>query len=173
MMVPPVRSSYGYRRLAHVPRCGNLRVMSRIPLLDIGPFLAAEPGARAALAREIETTCRDTGFLVISGHGIDPGLIDATFTAASGFFDLPEARKLALKVGDLNIGYLPYGAQIVRTSKVHVNTQPNLSESFYIVNELSADDPRIVSSDPRFLGLKSARRRANGSGRRMFPTRLS
>ena len=150
-----------------------MRGMNRIPLLDIGPFLAAEPGARTALAREIETTCRDTGFLVISGHGIDPGLIDATFAAASGFFDLPEARKLALKVGDLNIGYLPYGAQIVRTSKVHVNTQPNLSESFYIVNELSADDPRIVSSDPRFLGLKSARRRANGSGRRMFPTRLS
>ena len=57
---------------------------------------------------------------------------------------------MPLRVGDLNIGYLPYGAQIVRTSKVHVNTQPNLSESFYIVNDLSPDDPRIVSGDPLY-----------------------
>ena len=122
----------------------------RIPLLDIGPYLAGEPGARAALARAVERTCRDTGFLVIANHGIDQRLIDGTFAAAVAFFDLPPERKLALKVGDLNIGYLPYGAQIVRSSKVHVNTQPNLSESFYIVNDLSPDDPRIVSGDPLY-----------------------
>src|SRR5665213_2010044 len=122
----------------------------RIPLLDIGPYLAGEPGARAALARAVERTCRDTGFLVIANHGIAPSLIDATFAAAAGFFDLPQAGKLALKVGDLNIGYLPYGAQIVRTSKVHVNTRPNLSESFYIVNDLSPNDPRIASGDPLY-----------------------
>ena len=125
-------------------------VSDRIPLLDIGPYLANQPGARAALAREIEKTCRDTGFLVIANHGIDQALIDATFAAASSFFDLAEEQKRALKVGDLNIGYLPHGAQIVRTSKVHVNTQPNLSESFYIVNDLSPDDPRIVSGDPLY-----------------------
>lgn len=122
----------------------------RIPLLDIGPYLANEPGARAALARAVERTCRDTGFLVIINHGIEQRLIDGTFAAAASFFDLPPERKLTLKVGDLNIGYLPYGAQIVRTSKVHVNTQPNLSESFYIVNDLSPDDPRIVSGDPLY-----------------------
>ncbi len=122
----------------------------RIPLLDIGPYLTGEPGARAALASAIETTCEDTGFLVIANHGIDPDLIDETFAAAAAFFDLPEARKMPLKVGDLNIGYLPYGAQIVRTSKVHVNTQPNLSESFYIVNDLTRDDPRIMSGDPLY-----------------------
>ena len=62
--------------------------------------------------------------------------------AAAEFFDRDEAFKTALKVGDLNIGYLPYGAQIVRTSKINVNTKPNLSESFYIVNDLPPDDPR-------------------------------
>jgi isopenicillin N synthase-like dioxygenase len=122
----------------------------RIPLLDIGPYLAGEAGARGELARAVERTCRDTGFLVIANHGIAQSLIDATFKAAVAFFDLPLERKLALQVGELNIGYLPYGAQIVRTSKVHVNTRPNLSESFYIVNDLSPDDPRIVSGDPLY-----------------------
>src|SRR5450432_419655 len=130
------------------PRVSN--ATGRLPLLAIGPYLAGEPGARADLARAIETTCRDTGFLVIANHGIDQRLIDGTFGAAATFFDLPLERKLALKVGDLNIGYLPYGAQIVRTSKVHVNTQPNLSESFYILNDLAADDPRITSGDPLY-----------------------
>ncbi|MSP01207.1 MAG: isopenicillin N synthase family oxygenase [Acetobacteraceae bacterium] len=122
----------------------------RIPLLDIGPYLAGAPGARAALANSIDKTCRDTGFLVIANHGIDQSLIDGAFAAAASFFDQPMERKMALKVGDLNIGYLPYGAQIIRTSKVHVNTQPNLSESFYIVNDLRPDDPRILSGDPLY-----------------------
>ena len=122
----------------------------RIPLLDLGPYLAGETGARLALAKQIERACRDTGFLAIANHGIDPALIANTFAAAASFFDRPADFKTAYKVGDLNIGYLPYGAQTVRTSKVHANTKSNLSESFYIVNDLRADDPRIVSGDPLY-----------------------
>jgi isopenicillin N synthase-like dioxygenase len=124
--------------------------MERIPVLDVGPTLANEPGARAALARDVAKACADTGFLVITNHGIGQDLIDNAFAAASDFFDLPEQRKLALKVGDLNIGYLPYGAQIVRTSKINNNTKPNLSESFYIVTDLPPDDSRITSGDPMY-----------------------
>jgi len=125
-------------------------VSDRIPVLDIGPYLAGEPGARERLGHDIAKTAADTGFLVIVNHGISQRLIDDCFAAAAAFFDRPEAYKLALKVGDLNIGYLPYGAQIVRTSKINVNTKPNLSESFYIVNDLAADDPRILTGDPLY-----------------------
>jgi isopenicillin N synthase-like dioxygenase len=115
----------------------------RIPVLDVGPLVAEQPGARQALAGSMVRTCEDTGFLVIANHGINPDLIAGAFAAASDFFDLEHDRKLALKIGDLNIGYLPYGAQIVRTSKVNNNTKPNLSESFYIVTDRSPDDPEI------------------------------
>jgi isopenicillin N synthase-like dioxygenase len=125
-------------------------VSDRIPVLDIGPYLAGETGARERLGRDIAKTAADTGFLVIVNHGIPQSLIDGCFAAASAFFDREEAFKVALKVGDLNIGYLPYGAQIVRTSKINVNTKPNLSESFYIVNDLAAEDPRIVAGDPLY-----------------------
>lgn len=120
----------------------------RIPVLDVGPTLAGVPGAQQALAADIAKVCADTGFLVITNHGIPQPLIDDAFAAASDFFDLPEQRKLEMKVGDLNIGYLPYGAQIVRTSKVNNNTQPNLSESFYIVTDRTPDDPEIVAGNP-------------------------
>src|ERR1700761_8086171 len=36
----------------------------RIPVLDIGPYLAGEPGAATALARALACTFADTGFLV-------------------------------------------------------------------------------------------------------------
>jgi isopenicillin N synthase-like dioxygenase len=122
----------------------------RIPVLDIGDYLAGKPGARQTLAEAVATTCDDTGFLVIANHGIDPALVQNAFAAASDFFDMDERRKLDLKIGDLNIGYLPYGAQIVRTSKVHANKKPNYSESFYIVTDRSPDDPEIASGNPLY-----------------------
>lgn len=125
-------------------------VSDRIPVLDIGPYLRDELGARERLGYDIAKTAADTGFLVIVNHGISQSLIDGCFAAASAFFDRDEVFKTALKVGDLNIGYLPYGAQIVRTSKINVNTKANLSESFYIVNDLALDDPRIVAGDPLY-----------------------
>jgi non-haem dioxygenase in morphine synthesis N-terminal len=42
----------------------------RIPVLDIGAYLAGEVGAAAPLARAIARTCEDTGFLVVANHGV-------------------------------------------------------------------------------------------------------
>ena len=105
---------------------------SRIPIIDVAPFLAAEAGAAAVLADQISRTCLDTGFLVITNHGVPQPVIERAFAAAASFFALDEASKLALRIGAENIGYLPYGGQTVRTSTVHKNTKPNYSESFYV-----------------------------------------
>ena len=35
----------------------------RIPVLDIRPYLAGDPGAAAPLARAFARACEDTGFL--------------------------------------------------------------------------------------------------------------
>jgi isopenicillin N synthase-like dioxygenase len=120
----------------------------RIPVLDIGPFLAGESGALAALALEVARSCEDTGFLVLANHGVAPSLAAGCFAAAEQFFALPMERKLALKVGALNIGYLPQGAQVIRTSTIHANRKPNLNESFYIVADRAPDDPDILAGKP-------------------------
>jgi isopenicillin N synthase-like dioxygenase len=86
----------------------------RIPVLDIGPYLAGDPGAAAPLARAVAYTCQDTGFLVIANHGIPYWLVEDTFAVAARFFARPETEKLALKIGKYNIGYLPFGGQVVR-----------------------------------------------------------
>ncbi|MGK7864878.1 isopenicillin N synthase family dioxygenase [Falsiroseomonas sp. E2-1-a4] len=120
----------------------------RIPVLDLAPFLADEPGALQELARHVARTCEDTGFLVVANHRIPQELIAGCFAEAARFFDLEMERKLALKVGELNIGYLPRGAQTVRTSTVHANSKPNLNESFYIVRDRAPDNPDILARKP-------------------------
>jgi len=120
----------------------------RIPVLDIGPYLAGDSGAAASLARAVARTCEDTGFLVIANHGIPHRLVEDAFAIASQFFSRPEAEKLALKVGKYNIGYLPFGGQVVRHSPVNRNTRPNFSESFYITRDRAPDHPDIVGNKP-------------------------
>jgi isopenicillin N synthase-like dioxygenase len=124
----------------------------RIPVLDIGPYLAGEPGAAAPLARAVARTCEDTGFLVVANHGVPQALPDRVFAVAAEFFARPEAEKLVYKIGDLNIGYLPFGGQTVRHSPVNKNTRPNFSESFYITRDRARDHPDIVNRK-RLIGL--------------------
>ena len=120
----------------------------RIPVLDIGPYLAGDAGAAAPLARAIARTCEDTGFLVVANHGVPPRLVEDTFAVASQFFARAEPDKLALKIGKYNIGYLPFGGQVVRHSPVNRNTKPNFSESFYITRDRAPDHPDIVNNKP-------------------------
>jgi len=130
----------------------SIEVTSRIPVLDIGPYLAGERGAAAALARAVARACEDTGFLVVSGHGIAPHLPAEVFAQAARFFARDEAEKLPYKIGQYNIGYLPLGGQTVRHSPVNRNTRPNFSESFYITRDRSPDHPDIVANKP-LIGL--------------------
>src|SRR5580704_15275069 len=130
----------------------DLAATGRIPVLDIGPYLGGDPGAMAPLARAIARTCEDTGFLVVASHGIAPELVENVFAEAARFFALDEAVKLAYKVGQYNIGYLPFGGQVVRHSPVNRNTKPNFSESFYVTRDRAPDHPDIVNDKP-LIGL--------------------
>ena len=104
---------------------GTASDQGRIPVLDIGPYLGGDSGAAASLARAIARTFEDTGFLVMANHGIPARLVENTFAVAAKFFARPEVDKLALKVGRYNIGYLPFGGQVVRHSPVNRNTKPD------------------------------------------------
>ena len=120
----------------------------RIPVLDIGAYLAGEAGAAAPLARAIAHACEDTGFLVVANHGVPQQRVDDSFAVAQQFFARPEPDKLALKLGKYNIGYLPFGAQVVRHSPVNKNTKPNFSESFYITRDRARDHPTSSTTSP-------------------------
>ena len=112
---------------------------------DVGPAFRREPGGLEAVAAEVRRASERVGFFYVAGHGVDPAIIDAAFTASREFHALPMAEKLALKLNENNIGYLPVNESMQRASTVHKATRPNFNESFFISHERSADHPDVVA----------------------------
>jgi isopenicillin N synthase-like dioxygenase len=104
--------------------------------LDLRPFLEGGAEDRAAVVAAIDAACRDSGFLLLTGHGVDPALCDAVLDAWQEFFDLPETDKLRCVVEDhaANTGYSAYGTEALAYT-TGVATPPDLMEAYSIARE--------------------------------------
>lgn len=116
-----------------------------IPVIDIAPYRTGSAWDKRAVAREVDDACREIGFLVITGHGVDPALVDAMRSTSRAFFDLPVATKLERRMPpDRYRGYTPMGTEGLAYS-LDTATPPDLKESFSI-------GPVDVPDDPYFRG---------------------
>jgi isopenicillin N synthase-like dioxygenase len=123
-----------------------------IPVLDLGAWRAGAPGAAQRLAAELRRASETVGFYFITNHGIAAAQIDAVFAQAARFHALPLDEKLALKVNLHQIGYLPIGGVIYKTSQVNRNTKHDLNEALFIRRERTPDDPDVIAGT-RWRGL--------------------
>jgi isopenicillin N synthase-like dioxygenase len=82
-----------------------------IPLLDISRWRRGTLGERAALAERMDAALRQSGFLLIERHGIEPALTARIRTAADRFFALPAERKRAYATPVGGRGWIPQGAE--------------------------------------------------------------
>ena len=78
-----------------------------IPVIDLGPFLAGEPGALDRTARELRFALTEIGFYFIVNHGVPRERIQATFAEVKRFHELPVEKKLDLKIDLHSTGYMP------------------------------------------------------------------
>lgn len=116
-----------------------------IPVIDLGPYLAGEPGALARTAAELKIALTEIGFYFIVNHGVPREKIRATFGQVKRFHAQPVEKKLALKLNTDGTGYLPMRGNTLRTSTVQSNTKPNLNEAFFVKRELPANHPDLLS----------------------------
>jgi isopenicillin N synthase-like dioxygenase len=121
---------------------------AKIPVIDYGPYFRGEPGALEALGAEVRFACEQIGFFYIYNHGVPQDLIDRTFAASKRFHAIEMDRKLALKLNENNIGYLPINASVQGASTVHKATKPNQNESFFVSHDRGADHPDVVAGVP-------------------------
>ena len=88
-----------------------------IPIIDIAPFRA---DARASVVASVAAAARDTGFFVVTGHGVSTIATDRLYNEARGFFDQPDAAKRAL-VGAPEmlggVGFAPMGAEALAATQ--------------------------------------------------------
>jgi isopenicillin N synthase-like dioxygenase len=120
--------------------------IDEIPVLDLGPYRAAVPGALNELANQLRHALEEVGFYFIRNHGVDQSLIDNAFAAARAFHDQPLDDKLKVKINTHNLGYLPLRGNTIKHSDINKNNKPDLSEGFFVKRQLSADHPDVISN---------------------------
>jgi isopenicillin N synthase-like dioxygenase len=108
-------------------------MLTEVPVVDIGPFLAGGPAGQRAVARQIAHACTDIGFFTIVGHGVSSDLISETLEVTKGFFDLPHEEKLRVRQPspDQSRGYLGVGDENLSYSRGDRSTA-DLKELFAI-----------------------------------------
>jgi isopenicillin N synthase-like dioxygenase len=122
-----------------------------IPILDVGPYLTGEPGAREALADNIRFIQETIGFYVIVNHGISRELLDNAYGALERFFALTTEEKLKLKFGEKSVGYIAPKSTVYVTSKINENTKQDLNETLVTVLDRPDDHP-YLKQGLRFVG---------------------
>ncbi|MFF3917704.1 isopenicillin N synthase family dioxygenase [Streptomyces sp. NPDC001852] len=116
--------------------------MERIPTIDLRPWSAGGEEARAALARTVDQALQTAGFLLVAGHGVDPGLRAGIRRAAREFFLLPAEvkRRYEAKVGGR--GWLGPGAEANGYAE-GTETPPDLKESLTFATDEPFEDPAV------------------------------
>ncbi len=69
-----------------------------IPSLDLGRFDAARPYEREDALAQLRDAAHHVGFFYLTGHGIEPQLLERLMNCAKLFFALPERDKLAVEM---------------------------------------------------------------------------
>jgi isopenicillin N synthase-like dioxygenase len=117
-----------------------------LPLIDVAALLdpAAPEADRVAVGREIDAACRDSGFFLVNGHGIEAQLRDDLELLAREFFALPELAKQAIAMRRGGVawrGWFPVGDELT-------SGEPDRKEGIYFGAELAPTDPRVLARTP-------------------------
>jgi isopenicillin N synthase-like dioxygenase len=120
--------------------------MEALPLIDVGPLRDGSSRAadQASVGASIDAACRDRGFFLVTGHGIDPALRDELELLSREFFALSEVDKsrIAMERGGVAWrGWFPVGGELT-------SGRPDRKEGVYFGTELSPADPRVVAGTP-------------------------
>ncbi|MEU8951247.1 2-oxoglutarate and iron-dependent oxygenase domain-containing protein [Streptomyces sp. NPDC048489] len=112
-----------------------------VPTVDLRPWLSGDRAARARIARTVDDALRTAGFLLVTGHGVDPSLRTRIRAAARAFFVLPAETKqpYAARVGGR--GWLGPGAEANGYAE-GTATPPDLKESLTFATREPFGDPR-------------------------------
>lgn len=105
-----------------------------VPIIDISPYRHGGAADKQAVAHAVDQACRDIGFLIVSGHGIAPALLDTMRTVSRDFFDLPleEKMRIAQPARDVARGYIGIEGESVGRSRDASVTAGDLNESLMI-----------------------------------------
>lgn len=111
-----------------------------IPVLNYADFTS---GQKDHFVADVGQACRQSGFMLLSGHGIDQTLIDTMFANAQRFFALDQAEKERLSIANSkhDRGYAAIGTEKLDENSGLIDQK----EAFNVGADLAPDDPRVLA----------------------------
>ncbi len=101
-----------------------------VPVIDIAPFRLGSDTDKERVAKAVDAACESIGFLMVTGHGVDPHLVAKMRAVSREYFALPFWEKMRLKMPeDRYRGYVPPAAESLAGSLDEI-APPDLKESF-------------------------------------------
>jgi isopenicillin N synthase-like dioxygenase len=102
-----------------------------IPTIDMTPLRTGSDTQKREVARQIDAACRDTGFFLVTGHGVPGDLITKTRQRAIDFFALPDDEKMKVQrpPSKISRGYNWVGDRAIAYS-MGEKTPPDIQEAF-------------------------------------------
>ena len=96
----------------------HLDFVAGIPTLDLSHFTHGTPEQRNAFVKDLGAAYRSVGFAAISGHGVDPSVIEDMYAEAEAFFALPTETKLQHEHPEHNRqrGFVSFGTEHAKGS---------------------------------------------------------
>ncbi len=126
-------------------------IAGAIPLIDVAGHLGGDAECSRRAAAQLRWAFENVGFYYLAGHGVPQSLIDRTYEAAARFHAQPMPKKLALKVNEHNIGYLPI-SDAASPQAAAQGRKPSQNEAYFLRRERAPDDPSVIANR-RFHGL--------------------
>ena len=123
-----------------------------IRVIDISEF-GRNPDTTRNIAHHVDASCRELGFLIITGHGVDPGLVDRAWEATRTFFSMSLEDKQAAcpQTEGHPYGYQGFASEALAYS-LDEQTPPDLKETFN-VGPLEAP---VFTQDPEAIAFAFA-----------------
>jgi isopenicillin N synthase-like dioxygenase len=122
---------------------------SFVPVIDVSPYFSGTPDGKHRVAEQIGQACREVGFYVIVGHGVDQLLIDEVEIVSRDFFDLPLDEKMKVHVeAPGGVGYSAVGDVALARTRGQ-DTPHDLNETFQIAKVDVTNDAYFQSEAAR------------------------
>ena len=103
-------------------------VLKEVPVVDVSPSLKGD-GDKSVVSKSVDHACSEIGFLIVTGHQVQPRLIEETRSISRRFFALPFQTKLRYSVPPR--GYKALGATAFSYT-LGVKTPPDVREAYSV-----------------------------------------
>ncbi|MEM6650296.1 MAG: 2-oxoglutarate and iron-dependent oxygenase domain-containing protein, partial [Pseudomonadota bacterium] len=102
-----------------------------VPTLPLAHYTHGTPSQKASFCEGLFSALTQTGFVILTDHGIELDRLTATYQTVETFFTQAEAEKLEFMVGmDGQRGYTPFGREHAKD-----NPFPDLKEFWHVGRE--------------------------------------